>query len=390
MRGVKFYARLGPIFSGESAIKANRREGERMSMSWFLIGGAALLGFLLALIWTRLRSTQGLEPYLVELHQKQAELATRLSEFSETQIRERGELTRNLNDRLDQVSRSVTHNISETSEKTGKSLADLTQRLALIDAAQKDISALSGQVIGLQQILDNKQARGSFGETRLNDLVQDALPRDAFKLQHTLSNGRRADCLILLPNPPGPIVVDSKFPLEAYQAMRNAETDVQRKAALTQLQRDTLKHAQDIAERYILPGETADAALMFLPSESVFSELHVNLPDAIQKCRELRVYPVSPNTMWLTLNTVRAIMRDVEMHQKASLIQREVAVLMEDIDRLGTRVDNLRKHFVQADKDIGEIETSTRKIASRGDRIRNAELDAPSEEGDKLLDFPER
>jgi DNA recombination protein RmuC len=390
MRGVKFYARLGPIFSGESAIKANRHEGERMSMSWFLIGGAAFLGFLLALIWTRLRSTQGLEPYLVELHQKQAELATRLSEFSETQIRERGELTRNLNDRLDQVSRSVTHNISETSEKTGKSLADLTQRLALIDAAQKDISALSGQVIGLQQILDNKQARGSFGETRLNDLVQDALPRDAFKLQHTLSNGRRADCLILLPNPPGPIVVDSKFPLEAYQAMRNAETDVQRKAALTQLQRDTLKHAQDIAERYILPGETADAALMFLPSESVFSELHVNLPDAIQKCRELRVYPVSPNTMWLTLNTVRAIMRDVEMHQKASLIQREVAVLMEDIDRLGTRVDNLRKHFVQADKDIGEIETSTRKIASRGDRIRNAELDAPNEEGDKLLDFPER
>ena len=390
MRGVKFYARLGPIFSGESAIKANRREGERMSMSWFLIGGAAFLGFLLALIWTRLRSTQGLEPYLVELHQKQAELATRLSEFSETQIRERGELTRNLNDRLDQVSRSVTHNISETSEKTGKSLADLTQRLALIDAAQKDISALSGQVIGLQQILDNKQARGSFGETRLNDLVQDALPRDAFKLQHTLSNGRRADCLILLPNPPGPIVVDSKFPLEAYQAMRNAETDVQRKTALTQLQRDTLKHAQDIAERYILPGETADAALMFLPSESVFSELHVNLPDAIQKCRELRVYPVSPNTMWLTLNTVRAIMRDVEMHQKASLIQREVAVLMEDIHRLGTRVDNLRKHFVQADKDIGEIETSTRKIASRGDRIRNAELEAPNEEGDKLLDFPER
>lgn len=390
MRRVKFYARVRQIFSGESAIKADRYEGERMSMSWVFLGGAALLGFLLALIWTRLRSTQGLEPYLVELHEKQAELATRLSEFSETQIRERGELTRNLNDRLDQVSRSVTHNISETSEKTGKSLADLTQRLALIDAAQKDISALSGQVIGLQQILDNKQARGSFGETRLNDLVQDALPRDAFKLQHTLSNGRRADCLILLPNPPGPIVVDSKFPLEAYQAMRNAETDVQRKAALTQLQRDTLKHAQDIAERYILPGETADAALMFLPSESVFSELHVNLPDAIQKCRELRVYPVSPNTMWLTLNTVRAIMRDVEMHQKASLIQREVAVLMEDIDRLGTRVDNLRKHFVQADKDIGEIETSTRKIASRGDRIRNAELEAPNEEGDKLLDFPER
>ena len=353
-----------------------------MSMSWFLIGGAALLGFLLDLIWTRLRSTQGLEPYLVELHQKQAELATRLSEFSETQIRERGELTRNLNDRLDQVSRSVTHNISETSEKTGKSLADLTQRLALIDAAQKDISALSGQVIGLQQILDNKQARGSFGETRLNDLVQDALPRDAFKLQHTLSNGRRADCLILLPNPPGPIVVDSKFPLEAYQKMRAAEDDGQARAALTQLKADTLKHAQDIAAKYIISGETADAALMFLPSESIFSELHLRAPDVVEKCRALRVYPVSPNTMSLTLNTVRAIMRDVKMRQQAGLIQKEVESLLVDVTRLDERIGKLRGHFDLAGKDIEQIETSSRKINSRGEKITSLEVEADGANND--------
>ncbi len=359
-----------------------------MSMLWIIAAAAALAGGVLAFIIMRLFAGGNVSDMVRDLQQQQHDLALRLSDFNDTQIRERGELTRNLNDRLEHVSRSVTHNLSETSEKTGKSLADLSQKLALIDVAQKELSALSGQVIGLQQILDNKQARGSFGETRLNDLVQDALPTDAFRLQHSLSNGRRADCLILLPNPPGPIVVDSKFPLEAYQAMRNAETDGDRKAALSQLQRDTLKHAQDIADRYILPGETADAALMFLPSESVFSEIHVHLPDAIQKCRDLRVYPVSPNTMWLTLNTVRAIMRDVEMHQKASLIQREVAVLMEDVDRLGTRVDNLRKHFAQADKDIGEIETSTRKISSRSDRIRNAELEGP-QDGEKLLDFPE-
>ncbi len=345
-----------------------------------LIGLAILIAILVALlIMRKAPQTDTVANILHQLERSQTEITTRMAALTEAQASERGELQRTLNERLEQVTQSVHTNLRQTNETTGKSLSALNERLGVIDAAQKEITALSGQVVGLQQILDNKQARGSFGETRLNDLVQDALPRDAYSFQHQLSNGKRADCLIILPNPPGSIVVDSKFPLESYQAMRNSQTKEDLKKATDQLARDTLKHAKDISERYIIPGETADAALMFLPSESVFSELHLSLPDAIQKCREMRVYPVSPNTMWLTLNTVRAIMRDVEMHQKASLIQKEVRVLMEDVGRLGERVDSLRRHFGQAEKDILDIETSSRKITSRGDKISNAELEAKTE-----------
>lgn len=348
-------------------------------MDWGLILGVIVGCGVVALMVIRYLTPNN-SALMAQIDQQQREIALLIRTMSETQTAERGELTRSLNERLEQVNQSVQQNLRTSAERTGKSLSDLNERLAVIDRAQKEITTLSGHVVGLQQILDNKQARGSFGETRLNDLVQDALPREAYALQHTLSNGRRADCLILLPDPPGPVVVDSKFPLESYRSMTAAETAEQRKGATTQLGRDVLKHASDIAERYIVPGETADAALMFLPSESVFSELHLNLPDIIQKCRDLRVYPVSPNTMWLTLNTVRAIMRDVEMHKKASLIQQEVRILMEDVDRLGARVDKLRSHFGQAEKDITDIETSARKISSRGEKISNAELEGGNEQ----------
>ena len=352
-----------------------------------LFGAAAIIA--VSYFMFRPQPQADLSPYLAQIERQQAELAGRLASLAESQEVGRSQLASNLNSRLDEVTQNVTQNLTENSTKTGKSLSDLSERLVLIDAAQKQISSLSGQVVGLQNILDNKQARGSWGETRLNDLVQDALPKDAYKFQHTLSNGKRADCLILLPDPPGPVVIDSKFPLEAFRAMRDAATDADKKAAMTRLNQDTLKHARDISERYILVGETADAALMFLPSESVFSELHLSLPETIQKCRDMRVYPVSPNTMWLTLNTVRAIMRDAEMHQQASLIQKEVRVLMEDINRLDTRVDSLRKHFTQAEKDIADIQTSSTKITSRGEKIVNAELEKVSAgEAEKILTPP--
>ena len=183
------------------------------------------------------------------------------------------------------------------------------------------------------------------------------------------------------------MVVDSKFPLEAYQRLRVAENDADTRAALVQMRTDTLKHAQDIADKYILPGETADAALMFLPSESIFSELHLRLPDVVEKCRALRVYPVSPNTMSLTLNTVRAIMRDVKMREQAGLIQKEVHTLLDDVGRLNERVAKLRTHFEQADKDIEQIETSSRKITSRGEKITSLEVAVGGEEAqERLLD----
>ena len=330
---------------------------------------------------------QAIRALMDAMRHEQSQLTGKLGALAETQERARAELTRTMSEQLVQVTKNVTDNLAATREKTAKSLGDLGERLSLIDKAQQEITALSGQVVELQHILDNKQARGAFGEAQLSDIVTDGLPDSAYSFQHTLSNGRRADCLIRLPNPPGPVVVDSKFPLEAYQRLRAAENDAEARTALTQMKTDTQKHAQDIADKYILPGETADAALMFLPSESIFSELHLRLPDVVEKCRALRVYPVSPNTMSLTLNTVRAIMRDVKMREQAGLIQKEVHTLLGDVARLNDRVAKLRTHFEQADKDIEQIETSSRKISLRGEKITSLEVaDGDDEAQEKLLD----
>ncbi len=309
------------------------------------------------------------------MRQQQSELTGRLTILAEAQETARGELSRTMTEQLGNVFKTVNDNLKESREKTTRSLGDLGERLQIIDKAQQEITALSGQVVELQHILDNKQARGAFGEAQLADIVRDGLPDNAYSFQHTLSNNKRADCLIRLPNPPGPVVVDSKFPLEAFQKFRSADSDADKRMALAQMKADTLKHASDIAEKYIISGETADAALMFLPSESIFSELHLSLPDVVDKCRALRVYPVSPNTMSLTLNTVRAIMRDVKMREQAGLIQKEVGNLLEDVSRLNDRVGKLRSHFEQADKDIEQIEVSTRKIVSRGDKITSLEVE---------------
>ena len=330
---------------------------------------------------------QAMRALIDAMRHEQSQLTGKLGALAETQERARAELTRTMSEQLGHVSKNVTDNLAATREKTAKSLGDLGERLSLIDKAQQEITALSGQVVELQHILDNKQARGAFGEAQLSDIVTDGLPDSAYSFQHTLSNGKRADCLIRLPNPPGPVVVDSKFPLEAYQRLRAAENDADTRAALAQMKTDTLKHGQDIADKYILPGETADAALMFLPSESIFSELHLRLPDVVEKCRALRVYPVSPNTMSLTLNTVRAIMRDVKMREQAGLIQKEVHTLLDDVGRLNDRVAKLRTHFEQADKDIEQIETSSRKITSRGEKITSLEVaDGGEEAQERLLD----
>lgn len=325
-----------------------------------------------------------LQDKMAEIARQQAELQGRIKGFAETQEKARGELTRTLNERLDNVSQSVTQSLKDTGEKTQKTLSNLGERLATIDKAQQEITALSGQFVELQQILDNKQARGAFGEVQLTDIVTDSLPASAYALQYSLSNKKRVDCLIRLPNPPGPVAVDSKFPLEAYQALRHAENETEEKAALSQMKTDILKHARDIEEKYIVTGETADAALMFLPSESIFAELDARLPEVVKECRQRRVYPVSPNTMALVLNTVRAIMRDVKMREQAGLIQKEVGLLLEDVGRLNDRVGKLRSHFDLADKDIRDIEISSGKIGNRSEKI--TELDIESDDKPHLLE----
>ena len=247
-------------------------------------------------------------------------------------------------------------------------------RLSVIDEAQKNITQLSGQVVGLQDILANRQARGAFGEVQLQDIVTNALPPSAYAFQATLGNGKRADCLIHLPNPPGSIVIDAKFALDAYHALRNARDEAERAVAARQFRTDIAKHVADIAERYIVPGETAESALMFMPSEAVYAELHANFGDIVTKSYQARVWIVSPTTLMATLNTVRAVLKDVEMRKQAGVIQKYVGLLMEDVGRLNGRVGNLQRHFEQAEKDIVEITKSTDAISRRGEKIREVEV----------------
>ncbi|NDH27612.1 MAG: DNA recombination protein RmuC, partial [Rhodobacteraceae bacterium] len=256
-----------------------------------------------------------------------------------------------------------------SSRRTAHSLGELQQRLMAIDKAQDNITKLSGDVLSLQDILSNKQTRGAFGEIQLNDIVTKALPSDSYTLQATLSNGRRADCLVHLPNPPGPIAIDSKFPLEAYEALRAAQNDRDLAEAAKLMRQAVKKHIRDISEKYIIEGETADGALMFLPSEAVYAELHANFSDLVREGFSARVWIVSPTTCMATLNTMRAILKDARMREQAGAIRKELGLLYQDVDRLGTRVENLDRHFSQAAKDISEIKISADKAGRRARRL---------------------
>ena len=286
-----------------------------------------------------------------------------------------------VDDRLQGFSKLVGDRLTDSTTKHQTALADLRERLAVIDKAQQNLTELSTQVVGLQDILANKQARGAFGEIQLRDLVEAALPPSAYAFQVTLGNGRRADCLLQLPNPPGVIAIDSKFPLESYEALRNAGSD---EAQVTLARRafmvDVRRHVQDIAGRYIIPGETAESALMFLPSEAVYAELHANCRGVVEESYKARVWIVSPTTLMATLNTVRAVLKDVRMREQAAIIQTEVGRMMEDVVRLDKRVGKLESHFDQASRDILDIRTSANKIVSRGEKIGELELEEAERE----------
>lgn len=279
-----------------------------------------------------------------------------------------------IDEKLMQVTQNVGSGLQQSAAKTDETLAALRERLAVIDAAQQKISNLSEQVVSLQEILSNKQARGAFGEIQMQDLVSSILPPSVYDFQVVLSNQKRADCLLKLPNPPGSIVIDSKFPLESYQALQNAVSDREKVEAERFFRASVLKHIKDIADKYILSGETAESALMFLPAESIYAELHARFADVIDFSYRSKVWIVSPTTLMATLNTVRAVLKDARMREQAGVIQKEVSNLIEDIGRLDERVENLSKHFDMACRDIGEIKTSSSKIARRVDRIEEIEF----------------
>ena len=305
----------------------------------------------------------------------QERLSGGLTHVSEAQVAAQSSMLKLMEARLTEVSSRMNDNLSHSATRTARSLGELHQRLETIDKAQANIEKLSGDVLSLQDILSNKQTRGAFGEIQLHDIVSKALPKDSFTIQAKLLNDRRADCLIHLPNPPGPIVIDSKFPLEAYEALRAADTQWELNEAAKALRIAVRKHIRDIAERYIIEGETADGALMFLPSEAVYAELHANFPEIVREGFDLRVWTVSPTTCMATLNTMRAILKDARMREQSGAIRKELKLLHADVERLGDRVGNLDRHFSQAAKDISEIKISADKAGKRARRLDNFDFE---------------
>ena len=304
---------------------------------------------------------------LAELKGQLAQLAAQSGELHRTVAAQMQETEGRLGTRLE-------NSLRDQNERTNRSLTGMAEKLVVIEQANAHISALSGQVGELQNILSNKQARGSFGEVQLENLVRDALPESAFSFQHTLSNGRRVDCFLDMPAPPGAICVDSKFPLESYRALTAAGGEADRTAARRAMETDVKKHIADIAERYIIPGETADSAIMFLPSESVYAEINLQLPKLVEESRRRRVYMAGPDNLMLILHTVRAILRDARMHEAAGVIKAEVETMLQDVARLDERIKKLATHFGQVEKDIDDIQISSRKISSRGAKITQIDV----------------
>ncbi len=330
----------------------------------------------------RLAETQNLlAGRLSQLAESHSAAQARMAEQLQTQERV---VTKMLDERLAEVTRRVGEHLQKTSDKSAETMGLLHERLAVIDAAQKNITELSAEVVSLQDILSNKQARGAIGQTQMEDLVRNMLPPDAFDFQVTLSNGKRVDCVIRLPNPPGLIAVDSKYPHEAFVALTKATDERSRAAAEQAFRTDVIKHIRDIADKYIISGETSDSAIMFVPAESVFAELHDRFPAVVEEGFRRRVYIVSPTTLMATLNTIRTILKDGRLREQAHLIQREIVELMKDIVRLDQRVGELGRHFDQARNDVDQIQTSTKKITKRGIAIETMQIDPPGKESPAL------
>jgi DNA recombination protein RmuC len=315
-----------------------------------------------------------LESRLRELAAAQNEIAGRFSQAIESQSRSQTDLQRAVAERLEALDNRLGENLKESAAKTAETLGGLQLRLELIDSAQKNLMDLSGQVVGLQQILSNKQARGAYGQGQMEAIVRDALPAGVFEFQATLSNKNRPDCLIRLPGSKTAIVIDSKFPLEAFELLKSAGTDTEKRAAEARVRADVGKHVRDIAEKYLIPGETQAPAIMFVPSESLYAELHDSFSDLIQKAGRAQIIVVSPNILMLAINTVQTVMKDARMREQASLIQKEVGLLLNDVRLLSDRVGKLQAHLGQAEGDIKNILISAGKVVGRAERIERVDL----------------
>jgi DNA recombination protein RmuC len=314
---------------------------------------------------------------MAALMRANSELTGRVQTMAEVLSTRQQELAKHVGERLDSVSHRMGQNLESSTKTTGDNLTKLNERLAVIDSAQARLMGLTQEVVSLKDILANKQTRGAFGQGRMESIVRDGLPQGAYDFQVTLSSGTRPDCLIKLPNDPRGLVVDAKFPLEAFSALKAATTEEERRAANARVRSDINKHVKDIADKYFLPDETQDLAMMFVPSESIYADLNEYFDDVVQKAYKMRVIIVSPSLLMLAVQVMQSIVRDSQMREQAHIIQKEVRVLLEDTGRLRDRVVNLEKHFAQAQKDVSDITTSADKITKRSERISALEFDDP-------------
>ncbi|WP_099866115.1 DNA recombination protein RmuC [Pararhizobium haloflavum] len=356
-----------------------------------VFAGAAMLAILLIMLivlWRSARqradaqeeaaaAARDAEFRMAEILKTQSEMQGRMATIADVFGSRQAELNQSIQSRLDGMTQRLGSTMSEQTKSTHENLAKLQERLAVIDTAQNNIQALAKDVVGLQAILSNKQTRGAFGQSRMETIVADGLPMGSYAFQSTLSNGSRPDCTVDMPNGQPSLVIDAKFPLEAWNAIRSADSADATKTASQQFRRDMEVHIRDIAEKYLIQGETQDTAFLFVPSESIFAEIHENFEGVIQRAHKARVVIVSPSLLMLSIQVIQAILKDARMREQAHLIQGEVIRLMEDLGRLDDRVRKLQSHFSQTQKDVDLILTSTDKLTKRGAKIEALEFEAP-------------
>jgi len=376
------------------------------TINWRLQAGAdkklnqlAELGTLKTLIEERLRTGNDLQQHIAQLlTEQQKTQQDQRQHFDQHQINSlkllqdslqnamnevRQQLTLTLNQnaatidqRLDSISGKVEKRLGEGFEKTTTIFTDVIKRLALIDEAQKKITELSGNVVNLQEVLSDKRSRGAFGEVQLSALIRNLMPETSFSMQHTLSNGKRADCMLFLPEPTGHIAIDAKFPLESYRLLTDIQLgEIERKAAQQQFKLDIRKHIDDIANKYIIGGETADGAVMFIPAEAVFAEIHAHYPELVQAANQAKVWLVSPTTMMAILTTALAVLKDIATRKQVHIIQQHLSLLGKDFSRFQERMNDLSRHIHQAQADVEQVHKSSLKITSRFNKIDKVELD---------------
>jgi DNA recombination protein RmuC len=312
---------------------------------------------------------------VAELTRIQAEMTGRMQTIAEVFGSRQSDFVRMISERIDGLQHRVGQGLEASTRHQSENLSKLNERLAVIDAAQQNLSNLTGEIVGLKDILSNKQTRGAYGQGRMEAIIRDGLPANAFEFQATLSNRTRPDCLVRLPGDERGLVIDAKFPLEGFTSFREAKGEDAKSRAASRVRSDMLVHVKDIAEKYLIPGETQDIAMLFVPAESIYADLSEHFDDVVQKAHRARIVIVSPSLLTLAIQVMQALVRDARIREEARVIQVEVQKLLEDVTRLDGRVAKLDQHFRQAQEDVVQIRVSTDKIAKRGERIETLEFD---------------